>query len=218
MFIVFEGIEGAGKTSLISAKALQELFRSVGLEPLLTREPGDNSLGPAIRSLLLNSSGPALESRAELFLLMADRAQHVREVIEPAIASGRPVICDRFSLSTLAYQGYGRGLDLDILRVLCDFASAGRRPDLTIVLDLPVPVGLARAQRRNREKGQTITEGRFEALDLEFHERVRAGYLELAGRSLQDHVIISALDEPEVVLANCLAEIKRRLLGPFFPG
>ena len=189
MFLVFEGGEGAGKTTAMAAVAAR-----LGNRALVTREPGGTPEGLALRALLLAGDAPDWDPMAELLLMVAARVQHVTRVIRPALAAGRVVLCDRFVGSTLAYQGAGRGLDqafiLDLHRV-----AVGLLPDLTILLDVDPRVGLLRSGRRLVASGQD--EGRFEGLDLSFHERVRASFLAQAGmwRSV---VIDAAAPEQEV--------------------
>ena len=146
MFVTVEGVEGAGKSTLMNLIA-RELERR-GMPFLRTREPGGCGLGVSLRPLLLDVSS-ALDSRAELFLFLADRAQHVAETIRPALLRGDWVLCDRYADSTIAYQGYGRGMDADRLQALNDYATGGLWPDRTLLLDLPVETGLARARARN---------------------------------------------------------------------
>ena len=207
MFITIEGIEGSGKSTLLAG--LGERLRSFGHEPVLTREPG-GGLGPPVRALLLDC-GQKLDSRAEMFLFMADRAQHVREVIRPALANGQVVLCDRFSDSTITYQGYGRGLDLDLLQIFNDFATDKLWPDLTMVLDMDAKTGLERARSRNAQKGLTIDEGRFEEEDLAFHDRIRHGFLRRAALSPQRFVVLDATRSPSEVLETAWTELFTRL-------
>jgi dTMP kinase len=177
--ISFEGGDGSGKTTQI--KLLENYFATRGKLCVSTREPGGTTLGRMIRQVLLEVGHEELSSPTELFLYLADRAQHVQEVIEPAIKSGKLVLCDRFTDSTLAYQGYGRGVDLEMLRRLNQIASRGITPDLTFLLDCPADVGLSRTARRvSGQKSSRGREDRFEREKLEFHERVRNGFLELA--------------------------------------
>ncbi len=178
MFITFEGIEGSGKSTQISR--LEALLRGQGHEVLRTFEPGGSVLGMSLRRILLDTANKDLTSQAELFLMLADRAQHVIQVIRPALAAGKVVLCDRFADSTLAYQGYGRGLDPAQLETLNALAVDGIWPQLTFLLDLEPEQGLRRAQARNAQEGKAQREGRFEAESLAFHTRVRNGYLELA--------------------------------------
>ena len=173
MFITIEGIEGGGKTTQVGllAKALEQR----GCRVRVTREPGGTELGGRIRELLLHS-GTKLGRRAELFLILADRAEHVESVIRPALASGEIVLCDRFADSTLAYQAFGRELALDEVRAVESIARQGLLPDLTFVLDCPVETGLARTRKR---RGDAAAD-RFEGEEAAFHDRVRQGFLTLA--------------------------------------
>lgn len=179
MFITLEGVEGSGKSTLMGL--LSARLEEAGCEVLHTREPGGCALGKQVRPLLL-ASGQTLEPRAELFLFLADRAQHVAEIVRPALEQGRWVLCDRYADSTIAYQGYGRGMSVDWLHQLNEFATGSLWPDRTLLLDLPPRIGLERAMRRNQAEGTTEAEGRFEAETLAFHERIRAGFLERAAR------------------------------------
>jgi dTMP kinase len=163
MFITFEGPEGAGKTTLI--KALEAALTRAGTSVLATREPGAGSFGQRVRSLLLD--GDTLDPRAELFLFLADRAEHIANIVNPALATGHTVLCDRHIDSTVVYQGYGRGFEIDQLRDWNQFATGGRLPDLTLLLDLDPAVGLARGTKLDRLDREPI----------EFHERIRAGFL-----------------------------------------
>jgi dTMP kinase len=173
LFITLEGIEGSGKTS--HAAALADRLRSQGRTVLLTHEPGDTRAGEAIRAIFLDP-GVSLQVSAELLLVLADRAQHVAEKLRPALARGEIIISDRYADSTTAYQGYGRGVDLGLLGKLNQFAADHLTPDLTIVLDCPVETGLARTRlRTNTVQGPD----RFEGAGLEFHQRVRDGFLNL---------------------------------------
>ncbi len=177
--ISFEGGDGSGKTTQV--KLLEDYLASQGKICLGTREPGGTTLGRMIRQALLEVGREEISSPTELFLYLADRAQHVQEVIQPALKSGRLVLCDRFTDSTMAYQGYGRGVDLDILRQLNQVASFGITPDLTFLLDCPVEVGLARTiQRVVEQRSDKRRQDRFERERVDFHERVRRGFLELA--------------------------------------
>ncbi len=177
--ITFEGGDGTGKTTHL--KNLASHLSGLGLSCVLTREPGGTPLGKLIREVLVEVGMQPLTSPTELFLYLADRAQHVETVIRPAIADGKIVLCDRYTDSTLAYQGYGRGLDLALLRQLNAIANRGVEPNLTFLLDCPVEVSLSRTtQRRSKAGGARGREDRFERESRDFHERVRAGFLELA--------------------------------------
>jgi dTMP kinase len=178
-FITFEGGDGSGKTTQL--KALENYLTARGKSCITTREPGGTSLGKLIRQILLEVGEQTIASPTELFLYLADRAQHIQEIIRPAIERGIIVLCDRHTDSTLAYQGYGRGIDLQLLRELNRIASQGIRPDLTLLFDCPIEVGLSRtAQRQTKAAPSGGREDRFEREKVEFHERVRAGFLELA--------------------------------------
>ena len=209
MFISFEGIEGSGKST--AQRLLAEHPQGLGYDPLLTREPGGCALGRSLRPILLDARTRGLSSRAELYLFLADRAQHVAEVIRPALEAGQTVLCDRYADSTLAYQGYGRGLDPEHLRRINDMATGGLMPDLTLLLDLPVHCGLERAGLRNREEGTVLSEGRFDAESLEFHERVRQGYRSLAAEEPERFAIIDAAQPPEDVVLQCLSAVEASL-------
>ncbi len=177
-FVSFEGGDGTGKTTQIHA--LENYLVQQGRSCVVTREPGGTSLGKLIRQVLLEVGGHDIAPSTELFLYLADRAQHVNEIIRPALAAGNIVLCDRFTDSTLAYQGYGRGIDLKLLRQINNVADGGVRPDLTFLLDCPVAVGLGRTSRRSSVEGQP-REDRFERETIEFHEKIRAGFLAMAG-------------------------------------
>jgi dTMP kinase len=174
MFITFEGTEGSGKS--LQARRLAERLRQSGVDVLATHEPGGTPLGDQLRQLVLLRDDLAIDTRAEALLMNASRAQLVAQVIRPALARGQTVICDRFADSTLAYQGAGRGLAKHELASVIAFATAGLRPELTVLLDLPVEVGLA----RKRAPAAADEWNRFEAETLAFHERVRDAYRQLA--------------------------------------
>jgi dTMP kinase len=211
LFITLEGVEGSGKTT--QAAILGEAIHKDGRRITVTHEPGGTRAGESIRSIFLDPA-VSLDVAAELLLVLADRAQHVREKLRPAVASGAIVISDRYSDSTIAYQGYGRGFDLKLLGDLNTLASDGMKPDLTLVLDLQVETGLERT--RARAKGATRGPDRFEGEAYEFHRRVRQGFLEIA-RAEPDRVSVIDGSRPlEVVSVDILtavtALIKRRCL------
>jgi dTMP kinase len=187
-FITFEGGEGSGKTTQL--KALLAQVRALHGDAVQTRDPGGTAIGNQVRELLLNGDNVRMSALAELFLYEASRAQLVQEVIRPALAAGRIVLCDRFTDSTVAYQGYGRGLDLDLVERLNAVAAEGLRPDLTFLLDLDPVVGLARVAERLAQPRQP--RDRLEGEVLEFHQRVRAGYRTLAAREPERVVILDA--------------------------
>jgi dTMP kinase len=195
-FITFEGIEGSGKSTQIVL--LANHLRSGGASIALTREPGGTHIGDQVRKILLDPSHRLLDPKAELLLYAASRAQHLKEVILPALAAGKLVLCDRFSDATLAYQGYGRGLDIEMIRDLDRIVCAGTQPDLTILFDINVPLGIARAHGRNASRGLEA-EARFENEELVFHERVRQGYLTLARESPHRFRVVDASPSPDEI-------------------
>ena len=197
-FLTIEGIEGAGKSTL--AEALAQHIRGQGREVVLTREPGGTGIGDAIRGILLSDSD-AMCDRTELLLFEAARAQHVDELIKHAIDRGAVVICDRFADSSLAYQGEARGFGLEAVRALNDFATAGLRPDLTILLDLPAHVGLARQRNVDRISSQ----------GLAFHESVRSGYLSLAQDDTVRFRVIDAVKGVDEVMKQALSNVDAAL-------
>lgn len=185
LFITFEGADGCGKTTQI--KLLDEYLRSKGYKTLLTREPGSKGLGEKLREILLNYDGE-VSPVAESFLFLADRAQHVDCIIKPALENGIIVLCDRHTDSTLAYQGYGRGLDLDEIRKLNKIATSGLKPDLTIVLDVDIETSQARVGAKK---------DRMESAGIEFFQRVRDGFLEIAKQEPERVKVISSADTIE---------------------
>jgi dTMP kinase len=200
LFITFEGGEGCGKTTQL--RALAAALRAVGHEPVEARDPGGTTIGDRIRQLLLDGAHARMAPLAELLLYEASRTQLVREVIRPALAAGRPVLCDRFTDSSLAYQGYGRGLDLALIRQLNDLATDGLCPELTLLLDLDPTLGLARVRQRLDAAGPD----RLEREQLTFHQRVRAGFVALAR---QDAARILVLDGARDAV-DIAADIRRR--------
>ncbi len=201
MFITLEGIEGSGKSTQL--RNLAERIPNA----LATKEPGGTPTADRIRAILLDT-GATIDPVAELFLFAASRRQHVMEVIRPALAAGQVVLCDRFTDATLAYQGFGRRLDLDRLRWLNDWATDSLRPGLTLIFDLPEEVGLQRARSRN--SSAPVDEGRFEQEDLRFHRRVREGYLTLAASEPDRYAVIDAAGTPDGVLARTLDVVRTR--------
>ena len=197
MFITLEGMEGAGKSTLASGLAAR--FQKRGREVVLTREPGGCSLGRTLRTVLLDV-GTKIASETELFLFLADRAQHVAEVIRPALERGCVVISDRYADSTIVYQGYGRGMDRSELCHLNHIAMHGLWPDKTFVLDLDPEVGLRRALQRNESLGAAASEGRFESEQLAFHVRVREGFLDWAHQNSRRCIVLDAAQPAEQLL------------------
>ena len=186
-FITFEGADGCGKTTQINL--IDEYLRGKGLKTLLTREPGSRGLGVKIREILLNYEGEVAPN-CESFLFLADRAQHVDCIIRPALSEGKIVICDRHTDSTLAYQGYGRQLDLNRIKYLNEIAVNGLKPDLTIVFDVSVETSMARVGS---------TKDRMESAGIDFFNRVRQGYLEIAKQEPNRVKVINSSDSIENV-------------------
>ena len=209
MFITFEGIEGSGKSTQIQ-HLLAEL-QSRAIDSIVTREPGATRIGKKIRAILLDSVNSTMVSTTELLLYEADRAQHVHEVITPALEANKVVISDRFSDATTVYQGYARGLDLKQIKNLHDMVLGGLRPDLTLILDLPVRQGLERAWQRIEAQTDDLREDRFEKEALSFHEKVRQGYLTLAEREPGRFQIIDASGDPESIHKEVLRIVLDRL-------
>jgi dTMP kinase len=175
-FVSFEGIEGCGKTTQIAL--LSEYLKKHSIPHTITREPGGTAVGEGIRKILLTSETIHLTSASELLLFYASRSQNIQEMIKPALERGEMVICDRYYHASMAYQGYGRGIPLDFIHKLTTLVCHPYRPDMTMLLDIEPEVGLARARTRNNARADN--EGRFEAEDLDFYNKVRDGYLELA--------------------------------------
>ncbi|MFV1957742.1 MAG: dTMP kinase [bacterium] len=207
IFVTFEGIEGSGKSTLITL--VSDALKQSGVEQIVTREPGGTDLGKSLRKVLLDPKGARVTPLAELFLYAADRAQHVNEVLLPAIKDGKTVLCDRFSDATEAYQGYGRGIPLEIVKAVVDQAREELIPDLTVLLDLPPAKGLARAQQRNLRNSST-DETRFDDEELAFHERVREGYLAISGREPDRFLILDGMASPKDLAKRVVEEIESR--------
>ena len=206
LFITFEGPEGAGKTTVI--RAVAEHLRQRGYNVVLTREPGGTPIGDQIRTVLLSPDNNAMHPETELLLFSAARAQHVRERILPALEEGAIVLCDRFADSTLAYQGYGRGLDLPALHAITQFATGGLTPDLTILLDIDPAQGLA---RRRAASAQGAEWNRIDNDELALHQRVREGYLRLAAENPERWVVVDASAPVDDVIAQVIAAIEEHL-------
>ena len=196
LFITFEGVEGSGKTTQI--RRLKRYLTQKGIPCKVTREPGGCPIGERIRKVLLNPDHREMTPLSELFLYEASRTQHVKEVIEPLLKRGTVVLCDRFTDASIAYQGYGRKVDLSWVVRLNRLSSEGIKPDVTFLLDCPIDLGLKRAIRRNRALNQE-KEDRFEREKVQFHRRVRGGYLSIAKKEPQRVRVIDTRQTEERV-------------------
>ena len=205
MFITLEGPEGSGKTSQLPA--LADFLRDQGYDVLVTREPGGTSVGDQIRDVLMNMKNVSIVPQTEILLFQAARAQHVAEILRPALAEGKVVICDRFGDSTLAYQGYGHQTDIRTLQYLIHFATGGLTPDLTLLLDIPVSEGFDRKIKNDSEWN------RLDAYAKAFHERVRQGYLELADEEPERWHIIDATQSKDQVQAEMRKAVLQKIAG-----
>lgn len=206
MFITFEGVEGCGKTTQVALLASE--LRRRGLSILQTREPGGSPVGADIRRILL-AEGRNLTAAAELLLYGAERAEHVAQVIVPALRRGDWVLCDRYGDATRAYQAFGRGLARELVEAVHSLATSGLEPDLTLWIKVPVEASLARARRRNLN--HPAGEGRFEAEELAFHERVASGYAALAAQYHQRILEVDGEGTSEEVASRVLRLVERRL-------
>ena len=204
-FLTFEGMDGCGKTTQL--RLLAQHFRENGREVVETVEPGGTEIGRQIRRILLDPANAAIHARTELLLYFASRAQNVEEVIRPALAEGRIVLCDRFTDSTLVYQGCGRGLDPAIVRKLDRIACQGLQPNITVLIDIDLETSLTRAKRRNERAGQS--ESRIDDESAEFHENVRRGYLDLAATEHDRFVVIDG----RAGIADVARQIREALNG-----
>jgi dTMP kinase len=190
-FVSFEGIEGCGKTTQIAL--LSEVLIQRSIPHSVTREPGGTAVGEGIRRILLNSDTIHLTAAAELLLFYASRSQNILEKIEPSLAQGDVVICDRFYHASMAYQGYGRGIPIEFIEKLTDLVCGNRRPETTILLDIEPEIGLKRARTRNSKRPEReADEGRFEMEDVLFYTKIRNGYLALAAREPERITIVNA--------------------------
>lgn len=197
MFITFEGIEGSGKTTQI--ERLIPVLRAKGWDCVFTREPGATRIGKKIRAILLDAASTDMLPLTELLLYEADRTQHVHEVIQPALAANKVVVSDRFFDATTVYQGYARGYDLDLIKQIHQVVLGGLKPDLTLILDLPVQDGLKRAWQRIDGRSGGVSEDRFEKEAVAFHKKVRQGYLILAGDEPERFRLIDASRDEQTI-------------------
>lgn len=211
MFITFEGPEGAGKTTQI--KLLAEALKSKGHDVVLTREPGGTPLAEKIRSILITRDAGDWDFVSEAMLLYTARLEHVKNVIKPSLAQKKIVISDRFSDSTKAYQGYGRGVDMSIIEEIEKISIQNFKPDLTIIMDIDVEQGLNRTKERfgNQSDNSGSTEDRFERAGLEFHKKLRNGYLDIAKKEPQRCFVISADDSVENIQKEILEIVSKKI-------
>lgn len=201
MFITFEGPDGSGKSTQV--KQLAEYLESRGCTVLFTREPGGTTIGEQIRQLVLSQKSQGITHQTEALLFSAARAQIVVEIIKPALAAGKIVLCDRYADSTMAYQGYGLGLDLVALRSITRFATGGLIPDLTFYIDVPVSVGIARKQHDQVN--------RLDAKEIAYHEKVRVGFLELAKAEPARWVVVDGTRSVDQVQNEIRARVMKEL-------
>jgi dTMP kinase len=201
-FITFEGIEGTGKSTQIAR--LADRLRASGCDTRITREPGGTDLGLQLRALLLRPDDRSISPLAELLLYTTDRVQHLEEVVEPALRQGAVVLCDRYLDATLAYQGYGRGLGVERILALHRHPPLDRRPDRTILIDVDPVRAVGRARQRNVDLDLDSSEGRFERERIDFHRRVRDGYLRLAAEAPRRIRRVDGSGDPD--------EVERRVL------
>jgi dTMP kinase len=210
LFITFEGVEGSGKTTQI--ERLKKYLTRKGVVCKVTREPGGCPIGEKVRKILLNPDHHEMVPMCELLLYEAARAQHVKEVIKPFLKKGGVVLCDRFSDATLAYQGYGRRMDLKWIERLDHLSTQGIKPDVTFLLDCPSDVGLKRALQRNRALKQEREE-RFEREEIQFHRRVRKGYLSISKRESYRMKVIDTREGEEKVFERIRKIVDNLLIG-----
>ncbi len=201
-FLAFEGLDGAGKSTLI--QGLKRELDGRGYTSIMTREPGGTALGDAIRELLLRVDGETPVPRAEALLYQAIRAQHVEVLIKPSLAAGRWVLSDRFAASSLAFQSGGRDISAEEINWLNRFSTGGLEPSLYILLDLPVDESLRRLSARAQDKD------RFELENREFHERVRSTYLQLAKAHPERWLVLNAMESPKQLLSRVVSELEKR--------
>jgi dTMP kinase len=207
-FITLEGIEGSGKTT--QTMNIIAFLQKRGVDCISTREPGGTRIGEKIRSILLDPGNGGIDPTAELLLYAAARADHIQKVIRPALAVGKVVVCDRYFDATLAYQCFGRGLDISMVRSLHALAIQELEPDITFLLDLPADQGLGRAREQIKNGSRAELETRFEKEDMLFHEKVRAGYLQIATVETDRVRIIGARQDGDQVRDDIINELKTK--------
>ena len=203
MFITFEGPDGSGKTTQI--RRLIPVLQEKGFDIVHTREPGGTDIGDQIRSIIMNMKNKSMHPRAEILLFCASRAQLVEELVRPSLSEGKLVLCDRYADSTMAYQGYGHGLDRDVLSQLLHFATGGLKPDLTLRFDISAEAGLRRRLTNHEEWN------RMDDYALQFHERVRSGYLAMAAAEPERWAVIDADRTPDEIHREVVSVIIEKL-------
>jgi dTMP kinase len=208
-FISFEGIEGCGKST--QARLLAGALKSKGYSVVLTREPGNGEIGDKIRQILLSTETQKLDPLTEMLLLAADRNQHVKDVIKPALENGFIVICDRYLDSSVAYQSFGRGIPIQKVKTLNEMATSGLKPHLTFIIDLDVRDSLLRSRDRLLQQEMFQKEGRFEEESLNFHCAVRTGYLKLSRRHPERMVVIDGTSDIQSIFERIQAAVDARL-------
>lgn len=209
ILITFEGTDGCGKTTQISL--LKEYLGKKEKSAAVTREPGGTAIGDIVRRILLHSGGIALDSLTETLLYEGCRAQLVRELIQPALEKGETVLCDRFTDSTIAYQGYGRGIDIGTIETLNKIATDGLTPTMTLLFDIDPKIALQRASLRKKSNASKVDEERFEKEGIEFHNRVRRGFRELAQKEPERIRVIDAGRTPKEIHLDVVEHLKKPL-------
>lgn len=209
MFISICGVEGAGKTTQL--RHISEFLKITGRNFVMTREPGGTEIGMKIRRILLDPENRDLTPKAELFLYAADRIQHIEQIILPALKEGKIVVTDRFVDSTTVYQGYARGIDLELVEKINEFVLNGLKPDLTLLLDISPVVGLARVRDQFQLGERAESESRFEREELIFHEKIRKGFLTLAQKETTRFRVIDADRDPDMVKQDVISVLKSAL-------
>ncbi len=209
MFISICGVEGAGKTTQL--RHISEFLKITGRNFVMTREPGGTEIGMKIRRILLDPENRDLTPKAELFLYAADRIQHIEQIILPALKEGKIVVTDRFVDSTTVYQGYARGIDLELVEKINELVLNGLKPDLTLLLDISPGVGLARVRDQFQLGERAESESRFEREELVFHEKIRKGFLTLAQKETTRFRVIDADRDPDMVKQDVISVLKSAL-------
>ncbi len=207
MFITFEGIEGSGKTTQIDQ--VSSFLKAQGNKVVVTREPGATNIGKKIRSILLDPKNTQMSYLCELLLYEADRAQHLAQVVIPSLKAGKLVLCDRFADATSVYQGSARGIDMELIKSIHKIVVADLIPDLTILFDLDPEIGLKRTFKALAKGLRADNESRFEQEKLNFHKKVRQGYLDLAYNNKERFVIVDASKNQDEVFKNIVTELQK---------